>query len=290
MKIEGHSALVTGGASGLGEATARALSAAGARVAILDHNIEGARRVASELGGLALQCDVSSADSAEAAVAEAASRHGPARILINCAGVAPAQKILSRNGLMPLADFRRAIEINLVGTFNILRLFADAAAKLEPLEGGERGVVVNTASVAGYEGQIGQTAYASSKAGVIGLTLPAARELAQVGIRVCAEVIDLTLAGGIFVPASSVLAVRQILEAKTEIERPLAGLFTLRQAEVVDALRRGKANKIIAYELNLRESTVKVHIRNIMKKLKATNRTEVAFKLKDLFPPENPAS
>ena len=112
----------------------------------------------------------------------------------------------------------------------------------------------------------------------------------SVGIRVCAEVIDLTLAGGIFVPASSVLAVRQILEAKTEIERPLAGLFTLRQAEVVDALRRGKANKIIAYELNLRESTVKVHIRNIMKKLKATNRTEVAFKLKDLFPPENPAS
>lgn len=192
MKIEGHSALVTGGASGLGEATARALSAAGARVAILDHNIEGARRVASELGGLALQCDVSSADSAEAAVAEAASRHGPARILINCAGVAPAQKILSRNGLMPLADFRRAIEINLVGTFNILRLFADAAAKLEPLEGGERGVVVNTASVAGYEGQIGQTAYASSKAGVIGLTLPAARELAQVGIRVCA------IAPGIF--------------------------------------------------------------------------------------------
>ena len=192
MKIEGHSALVTGGASGLGEATARALSAAGARVAILDHNIEGARRVASELGGLALQCDVSSADSAEAAVAEAASRHGPARILINCAGVAPAQKILSRNGLMPLADFRRAIEINLIGTFNILRLFADAAAKLEPLEGGERGVAVNTASVAGYEGQIGQTAYASSKAGVIGLTLPAARELAQVGIRVCA------IAPGIF--------------------------------------------------------------------------------------------
>ena len=103
MKIEGHSALVTGGASGLGEATARALSAAGARVAILDHNIEGARRVASELGGLALQCDVSSADSAEAAVAEAASRHGPARILINCAGVAPAQKILSEVGIYPAA-------------------------------------------------------------------------------------------------------------------------------------------------------------------------------------------
>jgi DNA-binding NarL/FixJ family response regulator len=106
----------------------------------------------------------------------------------------------------------------------------------------------------------------------------------SVGIRVCAEVIELALAGGIFVPASSVLAVRQILEANSEIARPLAGLFTLRQTEVVEALRRGKANKIIAYELNLRESTVKVHIRNIMKKLKATNRTEVAFKLKDLFP------
>jgi DNA-binding NarL/FixJ family response regulator len=106
----------------------------------------------------------------------------------------------------------------------------------------------------------------------------------NVSIRVCAEVIELTLAGGIFVPASSVLAVRQILETSNEIAQPLAGLFTLRQAEVVEALRRGKANKIIAYELNLRESTVKVHIRNIMKKLKATNRTEVAFKLRDLFP------
>lgn len=112
----------------------------------------------------------------------------------------------------------------------------------------------------------------------------------SVGIRVCAEVIELALAGGIFVPASSVLAVRQILEANSEIARPLAGLFTLRQAEVVEALRRGKANKIIAYELNLRESTVKVHIRNIMKKLKATNRTEVAFKLKDLFPAGNASS
>ncbi len=109
----------------------------------------------------------------------------------------------------------------------------------------------------------------------------------NVGIRVCAEVIELALAGGIFVPASSVLAVRQILEANGEITHPLAGLFTLRQAEVVEALRRGKANKIIAYELNLRESTVKVHIRNIMKKLKASNRTEVAFKLKDLFPATN---
>lgn len=110
----------------------------------------------------------------------------------------------------------------------------------------------------------------------------------SVGIGVCVELIELTVAGGIFVPASSVLAVRQLLQTGHENVKPLAGLFTLRQAEVVEALRRGKANKIIAYELNLRESTVKVHIRNIMKKLKATNRTEVAFKIKDLFPPESP--
>ena len=192
MKIDGHAAVVTGGASGLGEATARALAAAGAKVAILDHNRDGAARVAGEIGGVGLACDVSSADSAEAAFAEAIEAVGPARILVNCAGVAPAQKVLGKAGVMALADFRRAVDINLVGTFNILRLFADAASRLDPLESGERGVAVNTASVAGFEGQIGQTAYAASKAGVLGLTLPAAREFAQLGIRVCA------IAPGIF--------------------------------------------------------------------------------------------
>lgn len=192
MRIEGQAALVTGGASGLGKATAIALSAAGAKVAILDFNESGAKAVASEIGGVGLACDVSSAESAEAAVAKAAELLGPARILVNCAGVAPAKKILSKSGVMPLEEFRRAIEVNLIGTFNLLRLFADAASKLDALENGERGVVINTASVAGYEGQIGQTAYGSSKAGVIGLTLPAARELAQFGIRVC------TIAPGIF--------------------------------------------------------------------------------------------
>lgn len=192
MDVNGHVALVTGGASGLGAATARALGRRGAKVAILDFNIEGARKVAAEIGGLAVECDVSSADSGEAAVAETGAKLGAARILVNCAGVAPAQKMLGRSGLMPLADFRRAVEINLIGTFNVLRLFADAASKLDPLEDGERGVAVNTASVAAFEGQIGQTAYAASKAGVAGLTLPAARELAPLGIRVC------TIAPGIF--------------------------------------------------------------------------------------------
>jgi NAD(P)-dependent dehydrogenase (short-subunit alcohol dehydrogenase family) len=192
MKIDGQTALVTGGASGLGEATARALAKAGAKVALIDFNLEGAKKVASEIGGAAYACDVTDAKGAEAVVAQAAKELGAARILLNCAGVAPAKKVLGRDGVMPLDDFRRAVEINLIGTFNFLRLFADAASKLDPLEGGERGVIINTASVAGFEGQIGQTAYAASKAGVLGLTLPAAREFAQFGIRVC------TIAPGIF--------------------------------------------------------------------------------------------
>jgi len=192
LKLEGIAALVTGGGSGLGEATARALAAGGARVALLDFNEEAATQVASEIGGLAVKVDVSDAASAEAAVARAAGAHGPARILINCAGVAPARKVLGKQGLMPLEEYRRGIEVNLIGTFNMLRLFADAAQNLDPLDGGERGVIVNTASVAAFEGQIGQTSYASSKAGVVGLTLPAAREFAPLGIRVC------TIAPGIF--------------------------------------------------------------------------------------------
>ena len=192
MQISGQIAWITGGASGLGEATARALAAQGAKVVLFDYNEDGAARVAAELGGLGLGCNGSSAESAESAVAKAIEAYGPARILVNCAGVAPAQKILGKNGVMPLDDFRRAIEVNLIGTFNLLRLFADATSKTEPLESGERGVVINTASVAGFEGQIGQTAYGASKAGVLGLTLPAARELAQFGIRVC------TIAPGIF--------------------------------------------------------------------------------------------
>ena len=192
MEVRGQAALVTGAGSGLGEAAARALAAAGARVALLDFNLEAARSVAAEIGGLAVACDVASASSAETAVAQAAAAHGAARILVNCAGVAPAKRMLGRAGVMALDDFRRAVEVNLIGSFNLLRLFAAGAADLDPLETGERGVAINTASIAAWDGQIGQTAYAASKGGVVALTLPAARELAPLGIRVCA------IAPGIF--------------------------------------------------------------------------------------------
>ncbi len=186
MKVDGIAAVVTGAASGLGAATAKALAAAGARVALLDLNAEAAAATAREIGGLALACDVADAASAEAAVARAAAEQGPARILVNCAGICPAAKVVGRNGPASLDAFSRVVQINLVGTFNMMRLVAAGAAGLEPLDGGERGVIVSTASIAAYEGQIGQAAYAASKAGVVGLTLPAARELAPLGIRVCA--------------------------------------------------------------------------------------------------------
>ena len=186
MKVDGIAAVVTGAASGLGAATAKALAAAGARVALLDLNAEAAAATAREIGGLALACDVADAASAEAAVARAAAEQGPARILVNCAGICPAAKVVGRNGPASLDAFSRVVQINLVGTFNMMRLVAAGAAGLEPLDGGERGVIVSTASIAAYEGQIGQAAYAASKAGVVGLTLPAAREHAPLGIRVCA--------------------------------------------------------------------------------------------------------
>lgn len=188
MDVNGISAIVTGGASGLGMATGRALAAAGAKIALLDLNEEAAAAAASEIGGIAVGCDVSDAASAEAAVARAAMAHGPARILVNCAGVAPAARIVGRNGPASLDAYARVIQVNLVGTFNMMRLVAAGASALDPLPGGERGVIVSTASIAAYEGQVGQAAYASSKAGVIGLTLPAAREFAPLGIRVCAIV------------------------------------------------------------------------------------------------------
>lgn len=186
MNVEGIAAVVTGAASGLGAATARALAAAGARVALLDLNAEAAAATAREIGGLALACDVADAASAEAAVARAAAEHGTARILVSCAGICPAAKVVGRHGPAALDAFARVIEINLVGTFNLMRLVAAGAAGLDPLPDGERGVLISTASIAAYEGQIGQAAYAASKAGIVGLTLPVARELAPLGIRVCA--------------------------------------------------------------------------------------------------------
>ena len=185
MDIEGHAAIVTGAASGMGAATARYLAGHGARVAALDQNLDGARAVAGEIGALAIACDVSDAASAEAAVAEAREAHGPARFLVNCAGIAPGARIVGRDGPMPLDAFRGAIEVNLVGSFNLLRLVAAGIAGLEPVnDTGERGVIVNTASIAAYEGQVGQCAYSASKGGIVGLTLPAARELARIGTRV----------------------------------------------------------------------------------------------------------
>ena len=174
MRLDGMAAIVTGGSSGLGAATVRRLTDAGCRVAALDIN-PGANGIA---------CDVADAASAEAAVAKAREMHGPARILVNCAGVGTAGRIVGRDGPMPLAAFERVIRINLIGSFNLLRLAAADMTALDPLEDGERGVIVNTASIAAYEGQVGQPAYAASKAGVVGMTLPAARELARFGVRV----------------------------------------------------------------------------------------------------------
>ncbi len=192
MDLNDQAALVTGGASGLGAATARALAAAGARVAILDRDLPGAQTVAKEIGGLACACDVADPGAAEQALAQAGAVHGPARILVNCAGIGPAARIVGRTGPMPLADFEAVIRINLIGTFNMLRLAAARMIGTDPQgPDGERGVIINTASVAAYEGQIGQAAYAASKGGIVALTIQAAREFATHGIRV------MTIAPGI---------------------------------------------------------------------------------------------
>jgi NAD(P)-dependent dehydrogenase (short-subunit alcohol dehydrogenase family) len=192
MDIKGQAAIVTGGASGLGAATARTLAASGAKVAIVDVNAKAAAEVAIDINGIAISCDVADSAAAEAAIKKAATDHGPARILVNCAGVGPAKRIVGRDGPMPLEDFERVIRINLIGTFNMMRLAAAAMQPLAPMAEGERGVIVSTASVAAFEGQIGQSAYSSSKGGIAALTLPAAREFAQFGIRV------LAIAPGIF--------------------------------------------------------------------------------------------
>ena len=192
MDTNGVAAIVTGGASGLGAASAKRLARAGAKVAVFDMNMAQAEAVAAEIGGVACACDVADADAVQAAIDRARSQHGAARIVVHCAGIGGAKRILGRDGPMPLADFERTIRVNLIGTFNVMRLSAADMAKLEPLADGERGVFIATASVAAYEGQIGQSAYAASKGGIVALTLPAAREFAQFGIRV------VTIAPGLF--------------------------------------------------------------------------------------------
>ena len=193
MQINGKVFLITGAASGLGEATARMFIARGAKVVIADVNPAG-ESLAAELGASAhfIRTDVTSESDGIAAVAVARERFGALHGLVNCAGIAPSEKIVGRNGPHGLESFTRAIMINLVGTFNMLRLAAAEMTLNEPLTDGERGVIINTASIAAFEGQIGQAAYAASKAGVAGLTLPAARELARSGIRV------VTIAPGLF--------------------------------------------------------------------------------------------
>ena len=193
MKIQGQAALVTGGGSGLGEATARELARLGAKVAVLDLNLDNAKKVAADIGGLAVQADVSNGDSMQAAIDQAAAAHGPARILMQIAGIGAAKRVIGKDGnAAPLEDFIKVVNVNLIGTYNAARLFAAACAKLEPMEDGERGAMVFTASVAAFDGQVGQQAYSASKGGVVGMTLPMARDLAQHGIRVC------TIAPGLF--------------------------------------------------------------------------------------------
>lgn len=186
MDIRNTAAIVTGGGSGLGAETARALAKQGAKVAVLDLNEANVQAVAAEIGGIGLVCDVTSAESVEAGLAAAREAHGIARIAVNCAGVATPGKVVGRKGPLALDAFAKVIQINLIGTFNVMRLAAADMLGLEPLDNGERGVVVNTASIAAFDGQIGQVAYAASKGGVASLSLPAAREFAPAGIRVMA--------------------------------------------------------------------------------------------------------
>jgi NAD(P)-dependent dehydrogenase (short-subunit alcohol dehydrogenase family) len=191
MRVEGATVLVTGAGSGLGAATARHLAARGARVVVLDRAADAAARVAKEIGGLATPADVTDPEAVSAALDRAADL-GALRVAVNCAGIGTAARIVGRDGPMPLDAFERVIRVNLIGTFNVLRLAAARMAQGEPAEDGERGVIVNTASVAAFDGQVGQAAYAASKGAITALALPAARELARFGIRVN------TVAPGVF--------------------------------------------------------------------------------------------
>lgn len=193
MKIQGQPAIVTGGASGLGAETVRQLADAGAKVTIFDLNEAAAKELAAEVGGLGISCDITDTESVENALRIAADQHGPARILVNSAGIGGAKRLVGKDGTaMPLEHFTRIVNVNLIGTFNVMRLAAAQMLPLEPLEDGERGVMICTSSVAAYDGQIGQAAYAASKGALASMTLPLARDLAQFGVRV------VTIAPGLF--------------------------------------------------------------------------------------------
>jgi NAD(P)-dependent dehydrogenase (short-subunit alcohol dehydrogenase family) len=231
MKLSGHGAIVTGGGSGLGAETARHLAQAGAKVCVLDLDGDKAAAVAAEVGGLGIACDVASAEAAEAAVARAREAHGPVRVLINCAGIAPAKRIVGRSGPMALDDFEQVIRVNLIGSFNLLRLAAAEMAAAEPLDDGERGVIISTSSIAAGEGQLGQAAYAASKAGIVGMMLPAAREFAKIGIRV------LTIAPGL-------IGTPLLLDMPPEVQDKLA-------AQVPFPQRFGKPEEYAALVLHM---------------------------------------
>ncbi len=200
MNIQGHTAIVTGGGSGLGEATARELARLGAKVAVFDVDEKGAQRVAHDIlashgagRAIACTCDITRTESLVTAMDAARAALGSARILMNIAGIGTAKRVVQKDGsAAPLEDFTKVIQVNLVGSYNASRLFAAECAKLAPLVDGERGVMLFTASVAAFDGQVGQQAYSASKGGLVGMTLPMARDLAQHGIRVC------TIAPGLF--------------------------------------------------------------------------------------------
>jgi len=236
MDVRGHGAIVTGGGSGLGAETARHLAAAGAKVCVLDINGDAAAAVAGEVGGLGLACDVASAAEAEAAVASAREAHGAARGLVNCAGIAPAKRIVGRGGPMALEDFENVIKVNLIGSFNLLRLAAADMLAAEPLDEGERGVIISTSSIAAGEGQLGQAAYAASKAGIVGMMLPAAREFAKAGVRV------LTIAPGL-------IATPLLLNMPQEVQDHLAG-------QVPFPHRFGKVEEFAALAMHIVENVM----------------------------------
>ena len=185
MNINGYTAVVTGGASGLGESSARLLSDKGANVAILDLNEEKGPKVAEEIGGMFLKCDVTDEESVQAGLNKIKGSFGSGRILVNCAGIGAASRVVGRNGPHKLDMFTKIISVNLIGTFNVIRLFSEEASKLDPLDDDERAVILMTASVAAFDGQIGQAAYSASKGGIHSMTLPISRELANFGIRIC---------------------------------------------------------------------------------------------------------
>lgn len=226
--------MVTGGASGMGAATAKLLSEKGAKVALLDMNLAAAEKVAQEINGLAITCNVADAESVTQTMQSINATYGAPRVCINCAGIAPAKRIVGREGAMPLDDFAKVITVNLIGTFNVMRIFAANLSTIEPLTSGERGVIINTASIAAFEGQIGQAAYSASKAGIVGLTLPAARDLAKFGIRV------MTIAPGI-------MATPMMATMPQEVQDSLAAMMPFPQ-------RLGQASEFAKLALHIIEN------------------------------------